>query len=318
MILAVALNPALDVTHHVARVEWSALNRPLEVHARPGGKGLNVARTLHSLGARTRVLGFAGGFTGSAVAAGLAELGVPASFTTITGETRRTFAVTDAHRSQVALFSEPGPRVSQDEYAGFRAMYTEALADSAAVVMSGSLPPGLPPGTYAELGALAVAAGVPVVLDTHGEALRLGAAAGPAIVKPNLSELEALAGQPLSAADGADARAVAQAARSLKAAGAQAVVVTLGEAGLWAGTDDGWWRVVPPATAAANPTGAGDAVAAGLAHGIALGQPWEERLLHAAALGTAVAAAPVAGEFSRDDYQRALAGAAIHRGGAAW
>ena len=66
------------------------------------------------------------------------------------------------------------------------------------------LPPGLEAGTYATLIEAAAAAGVPAVLDTHGEALRRGAAAGPAIVKPNLAELAALAGRPLaSAADGA-------------------------------------------------------------------------------------------------------------------
>ena len=50
MIVVVCLNPALDITHHVAAVEWGGVNRPGAVHDRPGGKGLNVARTLHALG----------------------------------------------------------------------------------------------------------------------------------------------------------------------------------------------------------------------------------------------------------------------------
>ena len=37
---------------------------------------------------------------------------------------------------------------------------------------------------------------------------------------------------------------------------------------------------------------------AGLAHGLVLGQPWPERLRHAAALGTAAVAAPAAGQFA--------------------
>ena len=48
MILVVSLNPALDVTYHVAEVDWSGVNRPHEVAAAPGGKGLNVARTLRA------------------------------------------------------------------------------------------------------------------------------------------------------------------------------------------------------------------------------------------------------------------------------
>ena len=66
MILVVCLNPALDITHHVPVVDWASVNRPSAVQTRPGGKGLNVARTLLTLGAEVLVLGLAGGATGLA------------------------------------------------------------------------------------------------------------------------------------------------------------------------------------------------------------------------------------------------------------
>ncbi len=62
-----------------------------------------------------------------------------------------------------------------------------------------------------------------------------------------------------------------------------------------------------------NATGAGDAVVAALAHGLALGRPWDERLRHAAALGSATVAAPVAEEFRDDDYASALSAVAVHQ-----
>ena len=302
MIVVVCLNPALDVTHRVDAVDWGGVNRPRAVHARPGGKGLNVARTLHALGVDVLVLGLAGGVTGAGVEAALRELGVPAAFTPVAGETRRTFSVIDDGR--VTAFHEPGPEVGAAEYAEFRADYQKAVAGAEAVVLSGSLPPGLPAGTYATL---IQAAGVPAVLDTHGEALRRGAAAGAAIVKPNLAELAALAGGPLATRGGPGLAAVAAGELS----GAQAVVVTLGPDGLLAATADGCWRARPPATVAGNATGAGDAVAAALAHGLVLGRPWHERLRHAAALGAATAAAPVAGEFRHQDYLGALRAVAV-------
>jgi tagatose 6-phosphate kinase len=314
MIIVVSLNPALDVTHHVPGVDWAGVNRPAVTRVQAGGKGLNVARTLRAIGARVRVIGFAGGITGEQLLSALGELRVSASFTRIRGETRRTFAVVDTVRGGTALFNEPGPPVGQDEYAAFCVVYEKALTGCTAVVLSGSLPQGLSPDTYAELGSMAAAAGVPTVLDAHGEALVRGAAARPAIVKPNLAELEALAGRSLSTARGADKVAVALAARELMAAGPQAVVVTLGADGLWAVTGDGTWQALPPAEVGGNPTGAGDAVAAGLVHGLVLGRPWEERLRHAAALGTASAAAPVAGEFSHADYAEALAGVRVSCG----
>jgi tagatose 6-phosphate kinase len=260
-----------------------------------------VARTLHALGVDVLVLGLAGGITGAGVEAALRERCVPAVLTPVAGETRRTFSVVDD--SRVTAFYEPGPSVSEEEFAAFRRGYEQALDGAAAVVLSGSLPPGLEPATYATL---IQAAGIPAVLDTHGEALRLGAAAGAAIVKPNLAELESLTGHTLAAPDG-----VISAAGQLR--GAQAVVVTLGPDGLLAATGDGCWRARVPAAATGNATGAGDAVAAALAHGLVLGRPWDERLRHAAALGAATAAAPVAGEFRRQDYLGALTAVTVEK-----
>src|SRR5215469_6353717 len=215
MILAVSLNPALDVTHHVPGVDWSGVNRPRQVTVAPGGKALNVARTLRALGSEVLVIGLAGGVTGEAVRAGLAGSGVPGRFAPIAGETRRTFAVVDTRSHDTALFNEPGPAVADGEYREFLVVYENALPGCDAVVLSGSLPPGLPPDTYAGLAARAAAVAVPVVLDAGGPALRYGAAAGPAIAKPNLAELEAAVGRPVTGR-----AAAARAAGELRDAGA--------------------------------------------------------------------------------------------------
>ena len=371
MIVVVCLNPALDITHRVPAVTWGGVNRPTAVYARPGGKGLNVARTLRALGAEVLLTGLAGGITGAGIEAELGRLGVSAALTPIAGETRRTFTIaadapadgtgadntgadntgadntgadntgadnTDADntvaghtavgdKSAVTAFYEAGPEVSAREFAEFRGQYEQALAEAAAVVLSGSLPTGLAAGTYATLVEIAAAAGVPAVLDTHGEALRRGVAAGPAIVKPNLEELENLAGRRLSAplggsgasgASGAsslDLAAVTLAADQLRTLGAQAVVASLGPQGLLAATGDGRWQARAPEVAG-NATGAGDAVVAALAYGLVLGRPWGERLRHAVALGAATVAAPVAGEFSDADYARALSAVTVHRAAA--
>jgi tagatose 6-phosphate kinase len=328
-ILVVALNPALDITYELATVEWAGVNRPTTVLTRPGGKGLNVARILHALGADVLVTGLAGGLTGDAVRSALTAAGIRAAWTGIAGETRRTVAVADTGRGHTAMFNEPGPEVAAAEYARFRAGYESALAGCAAVVLSGSLPRGLPQDSYAGLIAAAAAAGVPAVLDAGGPALRHGAAAGPAVAKPNLAELAAVAGAmgaagtgtpPLPAPDGASETdvdgslpAVVTAAGRLQDAGARAVVVSLGAAGLLAVTGDGVWRARPHHPVTGNPTGAGDAVAAGLTHWLVLGHSWPERLRHAVALGSAAVAAPAAGEFCAADYERALAGASVAR-----
>jgi len=88
VIIVVCLNPALDVTHHLDAVDWGGVNRPRAVRARPGGKGLNVARTLHALGVDVLVLGLAGGITGAGVETALRGRCVPAAFTPVRSSVR--------------------------------------------------------------------------------------------------------------------------------------------------------------------------------------------------------------------------------------
>jgi tagatose 6-phosphate kinase len=315
VILVVALNPALDITHEVDDVEWAGVNRPSGVHARPGGKGLNVARILRALGADVSLVGIAGGHTGDVLAAELGAAGVQAVFARIAGETRRTFAVVDARRKQTAIFNEPGPVVSGAEFAAFLDYYAGAMSTSAAVVLSGSLPRGLPAATYAELITVAARAGVPALVDTSGDALAAAVPARPAIVKPNAAELlEAVGRRPhsLAARAPAEVQEVTDAASELRARGADTVVVTLGAGGMLAVTNDGTW-LAESTPVTGNPTGAGDAVAAGLARGLVHGCPWPDRLLHAAALGTAAVNAPVAGQIALSDYERALADVVVKK-----
>jgi tagatose 6-phosphate kinase len=311
-ILVVALNPALDVTHETERVDWAGVNRAARVLVRPGGKGLNVGRVLHGLGVDVLVMGLLGGRTGDAVAEAFAEVGVAAEFLAIGAETRRTFVVVDGGRGQAALFNEPGPVVTPDEYAAFRDRFAAEAGRSAAVVLTGSLPVGVAVGAYAELTSLADGAGAAVVLDADGEALRLGVAGRPTIVKPNIAELASAAGQAVRQGDVA---AVVAAAEQLRGAGAGNLVVSLGPDGVLAVTDEGAWRAVPPGRVGVNATGAGDAVVAGLAWRMVLGDAWPERLRHAVALGSASAAAPVAGEFRHAEYERVLDEVCIGRVG---
>jgi tagatose 6-phosphate kinase len=311
MILVVALNPALDVTHHVAGADWAGINRPFAVHARPGGKGLNVARTLRALGRPVTLTGFAGGLTGQALTDALAGTGIEVRLTPIAGETRRTFTVADSVTGEAALFNEPGPLVSAQEYGRFAAVYETALGSSAAVVLSGSLPGQLRDNVYAELIAAAARAGVPAILDASGSALTVGVAARPAIVKPNLSELEAAARASLRTLAGPDLTGIERAAQVLVDSGAGAAVASLGADGLLAVGKEGTWHARPPSAVRGNPTGAGDAVVAGLADALVAGAEWPERLRSAVALGTAAAAAPVAGEFDAADYELLLSGVQV-------
>ncbi len=293
MILTVTLNMALDVTYRVRGVALDRANRVDEVAQRAGGKGVNVARVLAALGRPSIVCGLAGGPTGEAVRADLERSGLTSALTPIAGESRRTLTVVDSQRGDATGYWEAGPLVSAGEWQDFVAGFDELLHGAGAVALSGSLPPGVPPGAYADLGARAGRAGVPVVLDADGEVLRSGLDGHPAIVKPNLEELERVTGVPDPVAG----------AEQLLDAGAQAVVVSRGPDGLLAVTREGRWRAVPARRVAGNPTGAGDAVVAALVAGMVDGKAWPDCLREAVALSSAAVSAPLAGDFDASAYE---------------
>ncbi|WP_336212977.1 1-phosphofructokinase family hexose kinase [Nonomuraea sp. LPB2021202275-12-8] len=292
MILTVTLNAALDVTYEVPGVVWDGVNRVGAVHRRAGGKGVNVARVLAALGQEVLVTGLAGGPTGRAVEADLRAAGLPGALVPIAADSRTTLVVSETPGGGATLFNEPGPEVTRDELRNFVKTYESLLEDAQAVVLSGSLPRGVPDGTYASLAALAAAAGVPAIVDADGEPLRHAPRGRPAIVKPNAEEL---------------ARAVPhgtpeEGAEALRGQGAEAVVVSMGPAGLLAVTPEGTLRARMPYEVEGNPTGAGDSLVAGLALGLVEHCSWPDRLRRAAALGAAAVAAPVAGDFDRAVY----------------
>ncbi|GAA2340703.1 sugar kinase [Streptomyces caniferus] len=296
MILTVTLNAALDITYRVPRLRPHATNRITEVSERPGGKGLNVARVLAALGHRTVATGFAGGGTGAALRALLAETEVTDALVPVGGATRRTVAVVDASSGDTTQLNEPGPTVSPAEWDIFLGTYRELLGEARAVALCGSLPPGVPVDVYARLTRAARSAGVPVLLDTSGEPLRRGLAARPDLAKPNADELAALTGstEPL------------RAARDARRRGAHAVAASLGPDGMLAVTADGAWQAAPPRRIAGNPTGAGDSAVAGLLSGLVEGLPWPDRLTRAVALSAATVRAPAAGEFDAATYEELL------------
>jgi tagatose 6-phosphate kinase len=289
VIVTVTPNAALDVTYTVDSLVPDAVHRARDVRRRAGGKGVNVARVLHTLGADVRLIATAGGATGAEVAAELGAAGLAAELVPIAGETRRTTTVLSTVDGSVTLLNEPGPELSAAEWAVLAERVHRRAAD--VLVCSGSLPPGAPPDGYARL-----LGGGPSILDTSGAALLAGLAGRPAVVKPNIDELREVTGltDPVAAA------------RELRRRGAGAVVVSLGADGLLAVTASGTWHAMPSSVLTGNSTGAGDAVVAALALGLSRREPWPEILRRAVALSGAAVLGPLAGDVDLVHYHREL------------
>src|SRR5690349_20423581 len=177
VIVTITLNAALHVAYTTGDTMPDPGAEGITMVSRPayraGGRGVTVARLLHSFGHDVLAAGLAGGASGELIIQDLARSGVPTAFTLIRGESRRFFRFSDPDSGGPALrFSEPGPYITTEELGRFAADYRRLLAGAAAVVICGSLPDGLPADTYGSLVTYAAEAGVPVILDAGGEELR--------------------------------------------------------------------------------------------------------------------------------------------------
>ncbi|MFJ9390711.1 1-phosphofructokinase family hexose kinase [Nocardioides sp. NPDC101246] len=296
MIITVTLNPAIDVTYRLPRLTVGEVHRVAEVSTRLGGKGVNVARVLHQLGEPTHAVGLADEVFADALAKQL-----PSTFLPELEDVRRTLVV--VAESTTSLW-EPGRQAATGADRRLLDLLAERIPGATAIVVSGSLAPGVPTDLPARIARIAAAAGVPVLLDLDDAALAAAVGTG-AVLTPNEDEAARLLGYALDDP--------AAAVTELAARHGGPVVLTRGRHGLVAHADGGCWEVRPPAGVSGNPTGAGDATAAGLARGLARGRPWPEILRDAAALGAAAVVTPVAGEIDPDAYPSFLADVSVRR-----
>lgn len=287
VVATVTLNPALDRTVEVEGLQVGGTNRAAVVRVDPGGKGLNVARVARRLGLRAVALGFVGEENSHLFHRVLAREDVEDRLLEVPGETRTNLKVLDRLTGTETEINDAGFEVPPEYLEQLLARLDETLDRCGALVVTGSLPPGVPADFYRRLIGRARQAGVLTVLDASGEALLRGVEAGPLAVKPNRAELEEVAGRSLD-----DLSAVHEAARSLRAAGAGWVLVSLGAEGALLITPEGTWHGAAPPVTTRSTVGAGDSMVAALVHGLLTGLAPQEILRRSLAAGAATATLP--------------------------
>src|SRR5438105_3062583 len=236
-ILTVTLNAAIDTTLTIPLLEAGASYTAIDVLKLPGGKGLNVARTLRGLDVPVWATGLAGGQPADFIMEGLDAAGVAPHFLRMAAPSRTCTAIVELDRHRVTEVNEPGPEIAPDDAQEFVSLFTRLVGNARLVALSGSVPPGLPDDYYARLLARARGAGVLAVLDTRDRGLGPGLDGLPLLVKPNAREAGGLLGMEVHGVDDA-----LRAGHLLRARGARMAAVTLGAAGALLVTETGtWW-----------------------------------------------------------------------------
>ncbi len=274
-VTAVSLNTALDRTLELTRLTPGRVHVTARELESAGGKAVNAARVLASLGLVARVVGLAGGAAGRRARALARAEGLRATWVATAGESRVCTVLVDPEHGATVINGR-GPEVAASELAALERAALARAARGDALVLAGSLPPAVPEDVYAVWTRRARAAGAPLVaLDAHGPPLAAALSAAPDIVKVNREEFAAL---------GPDVSLAAIAGRLL-AGGVGLVVVTQGSEGALAFTRDGVWRAEAARVRACNATGSGDAFLAALVAGRLEGRHVPEALALATAAG---------------------------------
>jgi 1-phosphofructokinase len=298
MIVTVTPNPSIDRTVTLsAPLTRGAVHRVSSVTTEPGGKGVNVARALTLAGLDTVAVLPASG--NDPLVAALHDSAVPFRCVPITELVRTNLAITEPDGTTTKL-NERGATLDATARDALTRSVISSAEDAPWVVLSGSLPPGMPDGWYAEVVALLAAYPCRVAIDTsEGPLAALAASfdrAAPDLIKPNAEELAGLAGESAEALESAaaegDPEPVVSAARQLVDRGVRAVLATLGAAGAVLVDVNGAWLATPPPIVPRSTVGAGDASLAGYIRADVGGAEPPQRLRMAVAYGSAAAALP--------------------------
>ncbi|HYM55637.1 MAG TPA: 1-phosphofructokinase family hexose kinase [Solirubrobacteraceae bacterium] len=198
MIITVTLNAAIDKSLAVPNFRLGRRHRTVEQRTMAGGKGVNIARTLKTLGQPVIATGFAGGATGTHIVEQLTEESILNDFVRIREESRTNTSVLDPTTGEQTEINERGPSVTEREVELFRDKLLYLARGAAIVVFAGSLPRGVEPDLYAALIRDLERLEVTTVVDADGEPLRQAVRAEPDVVSPNVIEAEELVGHEFS------------------------------------------------------------------------------------------------------------------------
>jgi 1-phosphofructokinase len=280
-VVTVTLNPAIDQTVHVEGFQVGEVNRVGAVRQNAGGKGVNVASALADLGLRVVATGFLGRENAGIFEDLFRAKGIDDRFVRLGGSTRLGLKVVDNSCHNVTEINYPGLVPGIPDTEALLAALAGLARPGTWFVLSGSIPPGVPAGIYADMIGAIHERGGRVLLDTSGEPLRLALEKRPDIVKPNQRELEQLTGTVL---DGVDD--IARAASDLLAQGAGLVAVSMGGRGALFASGEERLLAVPPSVPVQSTVGAGDTMVAGLV----LARSMSQNLSDTARLATACGA----------------------------
>lgn len=282
MITIVNLNPCLDWQYNVPSFTHGGMNRVRRISEAATSKGTNVAVVLKNLNHAPNCIGFNFLDGAEKVTARFDALDIGHDFINVPGAVRVNIKLFEEDSGTMTELNQPGSFVAQ-EYVEKLIQKVAAISNTGILVLSGSLPAGVPTDIYATLTKLWRGK---VFVDAEGEPLLQAIAECPFAIKPNLYELESTFGVSLKT----PAEIVNFCRTNLRSI--KITAVSMGEEGAVLVTPDSAYFCPGIPVKAQGLAGAGDSMVAGLIHAIISGGGADEQLRMAAACATASVTLP--------------------------
>lgn len=286
-IITVTVNPCIDKSTTFSGLKPDKKLRCAKPKFEPGGGGINVSRAIHKLHGKSLAIYPAGGYAGNFLKELLGKENIESIVIETRDNTRENFIAVDELTNAQYRFGMPGPDLVESEWQQCLDQI-ELVEDAEYIVVSGSLPPGMPQDFFGRIAAIANGKNVKLILDTSGAPLKYALEKGVYLWKPNLGELSAL-----SDYDELTTKTASEAAKKIIASGlAQVIVISLGAGGAMLITKDICERFSAPVVTRKSTVGAGDSMVAGIVLGLSEGKTLPDAVKYGIACGTAATMNP--------------------------
>lgn len=279
MIVTVTMNPAIDKTVEIERLERGGLNRILQAEYDIGGKGINVSKTILELGGESIATGFIAGDSGESVQKFLQEKGISNDFVKVDGETRTNTKVYEK-TGELTELNELGPVITPKQLEELLGKLEGYAGEDTLFVLAGSVPRGIEKDIYEKITRLVHKKGAAVLMDADGELFTKALLAKPDIIKPNRVELEGYMNMDYRASE----QELIYAGQKLLEKGVKKVAISMGKSGAMFLLKGSCIRCPGLKVKAHSTVGAGDAMVAALAYA------WEKKLSEEETVKTCMAA----------------------------
>ena len=229
-----------------------------------------------------------GGETGAAFKALLDAEEIPVEHFEVAGNTRQSFAVFESATGRQFRFQLPCPPWSSEQTDSALETLKPLLTRGSIVVLSGSVPAGVPADIVETINKMAVDVGAELVVDTSGEALAAAAAnPGPtfALLRMDGAEAAEVSGRTFSS----PAQLADYGMELVHAGAANRLVMSMGAAGTVGVSATERYFCKPPKIETLSAVGAGDSMVAAIALELSRGASLKDAVRHGvAAAGSAV------------------------------